>query len=366
MALSEMAEKLRFGPIRLAWRMHLPLFILILCNFVLMQAMLGAEDASLSFAPMSFIRVLLITLPIFAMGGAILLYFRLMFERSPVRPMLRLWHWLRRITWLEVLALRLPLAIVFLYLNQAIYVTLKINIPKLVPFAWDSAFAAMDRMLFLGTDPWILTHAAFPGALATAGIDALYISWFFVVYMSFFAIAELPMNSELRLGFLLAFGIGWALGGSVLATIFSSAGPVYLERLTGDPSFAPLMARLAEQAVSYPIRALNVQEMLWLGYIDPTVPSTGISAFPSLHNTIVAIVACAGYRWNRLLGRILSLYVLIIMIGSVHLGWHYAVDSIVGVALGVIFWRAGLWIARWWLQRSEITPYEGTASLPPG
>lgn len=366
MALSELAEWRRFGALGLASRAHLPLFIFLVCYFVMMRAALGLEGVRLSLPPMDFINVLTITLPIFALGGAVLLYLRLMFTRSPVRPLQRLSDWARQTPWIEVVALRLPFAIVFLYLSQSFYLAMKVNIPMAVPFAWDGTFAAMDRMLFLGTDPWVLTHAVFPGALATAVIDALYISWFFVVYMSFFTVAVLPMNSEIRLGFLLAFGSGWALGGSVLATIFSSAGPVYLERLTGDASFAPLMARLAEQAASYPIRAINVQEMLWLGYTDPTAPAAGISAFPSMHNCIVAIVACAGYRWNRLLGRLLSLFVVIIMVGSVHLGWHYAVDSIVGVALGVVFWQMGLRIARWWLHLSIDAPQEGTAGQPSG
>ena len=40
---------------------------------------------------------------------------------------------------------------------------------------------------------------------------------------------------------------GWLLG-TLLATAFASAGPIYYERVTGDPGpFAPLMTRLEAQ-----------------------------------------------------------------------------------------------------------------------
>ena len=55
----------------------------------------------------------------------------------------------------------------------------------------------------------------------------------------------LPLASRARLACLIAFGLDWMLGGSLMAILFSSAGPVYYERVTGDAVYAPLTEMLA-------------------------------------------------------------------------------------------------------------------------
>ncbi|HET9396791.1 MAG TPA: hypothetical protein VFO36_12100 [Nitrospiraceae bacterium] len=44
----------------------------------------------------------------------------------------------------------------------------------------------------------------------------------------------------------------------------------------------------------------------------------------------------------------MTLYAIAIMIGSVHLGWHYAIDGYAG-AIGsiLIWWMVGLCLRRW-------------------
>src|SRR3546814_1924522 len=46
-------------------------------------------------------------------------------------------------------------------------------LPHYAPFRWDDAFAALDRTLFLGHQPWQITHAIL-GYWATIALDALY------------------------------------------------------------------------------------------------------------------------------------------------------------------------------------------------
>jgi hypothetical protein len=49
------------------------------------------------------------------------------------------------------------------------------------------------------------------------------------------------------------------------------------------------------------------------------------------------------WRTNRLVGLGFALFTFVILIGSVHLGWHYLVDGIAGVMLAFAFWSvAGL------------------------
>ncbi len=60
------------------------------------------------------------------------------------------------------------------------------------------------------------------------------------------------------------------------------------------------------------------------------------------------VLALLGWRTHRLLGVLFGVYCGIILIGSVHLGWHYAIDGYVGIAVSYALWRC----VGWWLARS--------------
>ncbi|MFK7945750.1 MAG: phosphatase PAP2 family protein [Paracoccaceae bacterium] len=352
-----MATKTAGGLARLAWRSHVLLLVLLTAYAGLSQVMRGADAPEVSFELGRIVDIFGVILPMFALALIAFLYLRLMLisrGRSPL-PILR--SWIANMPWVDVFLFRFPLAVLFLLAIQVLYVSVKVNIPTVAPFSWDATFAEWDRALFFGWDPWVLTHAVFSTPLATKVIDGLYIAWFFAVYIGFLVFAALPMSSCLRLGFMLAFGLSWALGGSVLATMFSSAGPVYMERLFGDPSFGPLMARLHEQSDIYSIQALSVQELLWQGYLNPDVQPVGISAFPSMHNCVMVVIVMGVIHLNRLAGVLMGLFACAIVIGSVHLGWHYFVDSLAGCLLGWGFWLAGLWLATWWLGPEGPKPH---------
>ena len=338
------------GSLLLAFRAHVPALLLILTYWLVMKLLVPADAPEIAFDLNRVGEVLGVVGPVFLLGVLIAVYIRLIFARGSERPIERLRRWGSEVSWLELLALRLPIGLAFLIANQAIYITLKVSIPYIEPFSWDPAFTAADRWLFLGVDPWELTHALFASALSTAVIDALYVIWFFVVYLGFIGFAILPMTSVTRLAFLLAFGLGWSVGGSLMAVWFSSAGPVYYERLFGSSDFVPLMERLGAQSEHYRITALIVQEKLWQGYTLAEVVPVGISAFPSMHLCITAIVACAAFRIHRVAGWAMLLFTVAIFIGSIHLGWHYAVDSIAGLVIGVLFWWVGMMAARAWLS----------------
>ena len=56
-------------------------------------------------------------------------------------------------------------------------------------------------------------------------------------------------------------------------------------------------------------------------------------------------------RWP---GRLFALYGLIILLGSVHLGWHYAVDGYVSIlAVPMLWWLSGVLVRRLRLPRAE-------------
>jgi membrane-associated phospholipid phosphatase len=59
---------------------------------------------------------------------------------------------------------------------------------------------------------------------------------------------------------------------------------------------------------------------------------------PSMHVSIAWLMALLGWRISRPVGWLLTAYCACIVLGSVHLGWHYAVDGYVSIIL-----TSGIW-----------------------
>jgi membrane-associated phospholipid phosphatase len=177
-------------------------------------------------------------------------------------------------------------------------------------------------------------------------VNAFYHLWFFVTYGVLVWQALSLGRPRLRMQYLLTTLLLWSLVGNLAATLLSSAGPVYFGRVTGlaDP-FAPLMAYLHRANDVVPVMALQVQDMLWQAYVgNNTDIGAGISAMPSLHVATAVSYALVGFAVRRWLGILLAGFAAFIMIGSVHLGWHYAIDGYVGILCTVVIWFVVGWV----------------------
>lgn len=235
------------------------------------------------------------------------------------------------------------------------FTSFKSMIPQINPFALDPLFARMDQALHLGFHPWELTHAIFGSPAASLVINFFYNAWFFIMWGFLLWFTLDLRRRDLRQQFLLSFMLLWVLLGSVTALALSSAGPVYYGRVTGlEDIFAPLMDRLAEIDAPFAerdsfwrIHALNIQQMLYDKYTATmTGIGAGISAMPSMHVAIAVLLALAARRLNRWFGRAMIFYVVMIQIGSVHLGWHYAIDGYLSIILTLGVWKLADWLVR--------------------
>lgn len=329
---------------------HLPHLALLGALALAALVLLDENHERLTLEIGLLVRYWVTLLPYFAGVAGLIALIRLAQAWLRGRPLGWTSAGLARQPWPEILLLRLPLALGLSAATSYLYFTFKVNIPAFAAFTWDPVFAAIDRALFLGQDPWTVTHGLLPRAWATRLLDGIYLAWYLVLFTAILAVGVLPLRHPLRLAFLLAIALDWVIGGVILATLMPAAGPVYVDRITGDPTFLPLMHRLYEQAEQAPLMALRIQEWLWAGYIRADVDPAGISAFPSLHVAIPATCACLGFATDRLVGWVLAVFTLAVLVGSVHLGWHYAIDGLGGVALGVGCWWASRRIVARWLR----------------
>ena len=224
---------------------------------------------------------------------------------------------------------------------------LKSIIPSLNPFSWDPLFARMDRVVHGGHDPYALLMALTGHPLITTAINAAYHFWLFLVYFVIFLACFARQHRQAGDTLLLAMALTFIIGGNVLATVFSSAGPVYYERLGYGADFAPLMAMLRDFAGISPVWALDVQDTLWQGHVA-SGPVSGISAMPSMHMASSTLLAIYGFRYARWSGWLLTGFALLILVGSVQLAWHYAIDSYAGAGLAMLCW----WLAARWTGRA--------------
>ena len=261
-------------------------------------------------------------------------------RRRAARPLAKLVRLVRSQRWWLLRGLLLMGLVVVL---GGTFSALKAQIPAIVPFYADPFLADLDRALFLGHDPWRLTHAL-AGTKATMILDRLYILWFFVM-LGTQAWLNFTKDMAFQVRGLLTFMGLWIGLGLIAATAFSSVGPCFYEEFFGDDRFAPLIERLRDNP--YPLAALRSMEFL-LATKEGGVIGAGISAMPSLHVGMAALLAILlqhrfGNRWPAWLG---WAYALAIWFASVHLGFHYVTDGAVSILSAFVLWRAsGLIVA---------------------
>lgn len=233
---------------------------------------------------------------------------------------------------------------------------IKTAIPLIKPFSYDALFAEIDRAIF-GTDPWVITHALFGNPYATWSLQFAYTYWFFLMWISVIYAAVKTDLRVFRVQYLLSFALTWIVLGSIAALLLSSAGPCFYGSIVPGPDpFAPLMERLRVLDTTLRelkigtggVDALELQAMLWKSYLSSnTSVGSGISAMPSLHVGIAVLMARAAFDLNRKLGIGMTMFALMIWVGSVHFGWHYAIDGMVSAPLVLIIWGFAGRVANW-------------------
>ena len=229
-------------------------------------------------------------------------------------------------------------AMVLAPITASAFTAAKSALPFAVPFYLDGALASFERALF-GVDPWRISHALL--GWATPAIDRLYLTWLPVMLVAF-NLVLLSKPSELKTRSLIAYLLMWPAVGTLGSYLFSSAGPIFYNAIYKD-GFANLIPTLQREGAT---GTLLAYEHLWHAYSSQDVAlGGGISAMPSMHIAMafwLALTVRASFPKVQWAG---WAYFALIWVGSVHLGWHYAVDGLAGTLGAALVWRAAPWLA---------------------
>lgn len=243
----------------------------------------------------------------------------------------------------ERCAQAVPLFVV-LSMFLSVFSCMKALIPQFHALDWDARLHAADVWLHGGTAPWALLQPLFGQPLLSGLLNLMYNLWFAVLIWTLLWQVLSLSQPRLKLQFLTTFVLAWAIEGTLLATLFASAGPCFYGNLNqGENPYAALMDYLHQADARYRIWALATQDYLWRAHVAADLLSgAGISAMPSVHVATATAIALLAWRKHRLFGWAMWLFTAAICAGSVHLAWHYAIDGYVAIlTTTAIWWVAG-------------------------
>ncbi|HQU66617.1 MAG TPA: phosphatase PAP2 family protein [Albidovulum sp.] len=223
------------------------------------------------------------------------------------------------------------------------FVFAKSAIPELVPFYADPFLARMDRALFFGRDGWEVTHALV-GQGFSGLFSMLYMPVWSVLALGFPILIALTDPDRARVGrYAWLFVLAWFVVGNVLATLGSSVGPIYYDRLLASERFADLSVALQQSGLAASALGL-LQDQIWAGSNDATLPLSLISAFPSVHVAVATVAALYLKERAPRLAPVGYAFLGVIAFISVYSGYHYATCAIAGWAVVVALGKA---LKRW-------------------
>jgi hypothetical protein len=226
-------------------------------------------------------------------------------------------------------------------LFTTMFSAIKTSFPIDHGFRFDVAQADIDKAIHFGVDPWRLLYAVAEHPLVLRIVEMNYnVIWFIICYFTLYWVCTSPRTNGMRVRYVLTWLLSWALIGTVMAGTWLSAGPAYYGLVTGDTArFADQLAFLSTTAGERN-SAQAFQSYLWYLYSSGNVGiGSGISAFPSVHVAVTTINALFIGEISRRFSVLMWAYVVFIIMSSVYLGWHYAIDGYVSVVtVTAIYW----------------------------
>ena len=249
-----------------------------------------------------------------ALGALFIFLIRLMLagEKEPLRRIIAL-EWRK--------AGKIVLWVFLGGVHMSAFMSLKPQLNFLIPFWADPMLARADALLFFGDPYRLLTWLN--GALTA---DLYHRGWFLAVLATLiWQLSRAPSPS--KSANLLTYFLVWA-SGPLIHLLLPAGGPIFYQALGHGERFS---AMVVPQDIEF------IAHHLWTSFTERKFAfGAGISAMPSLHIATMAwaMLCCRGTRYFWLI----TPFAILIFLLSISLGWHYALDGLVG---GLVAW--GLW-----------------------
>jgi hypothetical protein len=242
-----------------------------------------------------------------------------------------IWHRCRRFVLSPAFFVEFVVAMTVVNATIMMFVNLKQFIPAINERLYDSPLWRLDNWLHFGTDPAVVTSQLAADYGVLPWLDRAYLLFYpaQVMVPLLFLVAK-PLRPQ-RGRFFFAYCLLWMLGGAMYVA-WPTLGPIYYRS-----------SRFWLEQAPY---ATYLQDMLMRDYVqfrtDPNFYTVklyqGVAALPSLHVGVLALFAIATSRW-RMVAAALWLLTAITFVGSLALGWHYAVDGYAGALLALLSWQ---------------------------
>ena len=236
-------------------------------------------------------------------------------------------------------ALFAVIGVMLAQVDMLFFMWIKPELNAVAPFWADPLYADIDRAIF-GRDPWLF----FQG-MNLAGHDTAYsFIWMMAIAGTvLWLFAQRP--STARTCSIISYFAIWSLFGPIGQLLGSAAGPVFYRRIGLGERFAGL-----EQAI--PDVTEQVVNYLW-HFHQTGLPAAGngISAMPSLHIATAAWIYIVFQAHRSRFAPVAALFAIYMLVMSVALGWHYAVDGVAGALGAAACYRA----TKWWFDRRAKT-----------
>lgn len=330
------SRTLPFGAYLRAIRRDIPLHGFVLSYLSIGLALTAVAGVPGKFLPLTYSAM---SLPIFIIGFIVAGGVWALWSRE---PFVAIAGAARKATTPDGVASLLLISM--LLLHMGVFTSIKTTLTDFQPFFADPALADIDELLH-GAAPWVYTTSLLPTSINRAAILIYYGVWGILLSSCLLACVFLRCLSHVRSQYLWTHLIMWPVLGNAVAVVGMSAGPMFYAEVTGDVvRFASLVTYLNG---SMPPEAIDGVRALWAAHVNAQpIAAAGISAFPSLHLANATLFVLLASQISRFVAVLAIAFCAIILVLSVHLGWHYAVDGYFSILATALIWEVVGWAQR--------------------